>query len=152
MFSNRMPTVRATRLDRILTLHLYRAPQERNQADDIESDLREISVESYVSRKNPATHDVWRLSLDLAQHRAELAALGTALLSVFTLWLKQRKGRRIEIQRPNLKIKAPSSSELRRVLEALHNYDSIDLMLNRKKRARLQVARKKANKRPRNSR
>lgn len=146
-----MPTVRATRLDRILTLHLHRAPREQNRSQDVEIELRKVSIEPYISRKNPAIHDVWLLTVDLAQHRAELAAAGTALLGVLTLWLKQRKGRRIEIQRPDLKIKAPNSGELRRTLEALQSYDAVELMLTRKKDARRQVAREKANRRPRKS-
>ncbi len=146
-----MPTVRAIRLDRMLTLHLHRAPREQNRTADVETELHKIGVKPYISRKNPAIHDVWLLIVDLAQHRAELAAAGTALLGVLTLWLKQRKGRCIEIQRPNLKIKTPNSRELRRTLEALQNYDAVELMLTRKKDTGRKVATKKAKRRPRKS-
>jgi len=84
-------------------------------------------------RQNPATHDVWALVYDLAQHQGPLAVTGTALLSIITVWLKQRKGRRVEIQRHDLKVKAPSARELQKTLSALHNYDELTLTLHGRK-------------------
>jgi hypothetical protein len=55
---------------------------------------------------------------------------GTALLSIITDWLKQRKGRRVEIERYDLKVKAPSARELQKALSALHNYDELTLALH----------------------
>ena len=55
---------------------------------------------------------------------------GTALLSIITVWLKQRKGRRVEIERHDHKVKAPSARELQKARDALHNYDELTLALD----------------------
>ncbi|MFZ1011440.1 MAG: hypothetical protein WAN65_31680 [Candidatus Sulfotelmatobacter sp.] len=128
-----MPTVRILRLDRALTLHLYRAPGEENVPKDLRDSAHDIGLEPHLMRQNPATHDVWALVFDLAQHQGPLAATGAALLGVITLWLKQRKGRRVEIERHDLKVKAPSARELQKALSALHNYDELTLALHGRK-------------------
>jgi hypothetical protein len=116
-----MPTVRILRLDRALTLHLYRAPGENNVPKDLQHSVHDTGLEPHLIRQNPATHDVWALVFDLAQHQGPLAVTGTALLSIITVWLKQRKGRSVEIERHDLKVKAPSARELQKALSALHN-------------------------------
>jgi len=126
-----MATIDRTRkLDRELTLHLYHAPGEQNRPDDLRAALRGIGLESGLLRKNPVTHDVWKLVLDLAQNHGQHAAIGAALLGVIKLWLKQTKGRGVEIARPGFKVKAASARELEKTLMALHNYDELAFTLN----------------------
>jgi hypothetical protein len=147
-----MPTVRVLNVDRALTLHLYRAPDEQNLPDDLRGGLCNIGLEVRVSRQNPATDDIWRLGVDLARHHGQLAATGTALFGILTLWLKQRKGRRVEIERPGLKVKAPSAHELQKALSALHDYDELTLTLNRGKLLKRARKKKGAPRTPRNLR
>jgi hypothetical protein len=146
-----MLTIRMLRLDRMLTLHLYRAPGEENAPYDLQEGARAIGLEPHLLRRNPATHDVWALVLDLAQHQGPLAVTGTALLGVITLWLKQRKGRRVEIARHDLKIKAPSSRELQKALGALHNYDELTLALHPGKPQKLPRKKKRTKRAPKDS-
>jgi len=127
-----MPIVcRTHNLDRELTLNLYRAPGEKNLPDDVCDELRGVGFEPSLLRRNPATHDVWILILDLLQNHGQHAATGATLLGIVALWLKQRKGRRIEIERHGLKVKAPSVRQLEKTLTALHNYDELTLTLNK---------------------
>ncbi|MGA7928105.1 MAG: hypothetical protein WCA20_19215 [Candidatus Sulfotelmatobacter sp.] len=79
-------------------------------------------------RQNPATHDVWSFRPGTASRPAHGDRAG--LLGVITLWLKQRKGRRVEIERYDLKVKAPNARELQKALSALHNYDELTLALH----------------------
>lgn len=143
-----MPTIRVFDPTRILTFQLYRAPNETNQGEDIEKQLCNAGIVPHVSRQNPSTHDVWSLALDLAEHHEQLAAVGVAVLGIVTLWLKQRKGRRVEIHRPDLKIKASSAQELKRALNALNSYDTVQLLLSRNKQARKPPTKRKPPKRP----
>ncbi len=87
-----------------------------------------------------------------ASTRYTLAATGTALFGILTLWLKQRKGRRVEIERPGLKVKAPSAHELQKALSALHDYDELTLTLNRGKLLKRARKKKGAPRTPRNLR
>jgi hypothetical protein len=66
-------------------------------------------------QKNPVTYD-WVLVSDFWRDHAKAMALGLLL----SLWIKQRKGRRIEIQRPDLKVKVTTVRELEKSLAALH--------------------------------
>jgi len=100
------------------------------EVEAVADSLRGIGLEPRLLRKNPVTHDVWRLILDMAQNHGPNAVIGTALVSIVTLWLKQRKGRRIEIERAGLKVKASSAGELKKALTALHEYDELTLTLN----------------------
>ena len=117
--------------DRGLTLNLYRAAGEKNLPDDVRDELHGLGCEPRLLRRNPATHDVWILVLDLLQNQGAHAVTGTALLAVVALWLKQRKGRRVEIERYGLKVKAPSARELKKALTALHDYDELTFTLNK---------------------
>ncbi len=122
-----MPIIRALNVEREMTFHLYRAAGEQNRPDDLRNSLCSLGLEPRPSRKNPATGDVWKFVLDLARNPS---VTGTAIFGVFALWLKERKGRRIEIERPGLKIKVPNARELRKALAELHEYDKLTLTLN----------------------
>jgi hypothetical protein len=146
-----MLTVRLLRLDRMLTLHLYRAPGEENVPNDLRDSTRDIGLEPHLLRQNPSTHDVWALVYDLAQNHGPLAVTGTALLGIITIWLKQRKGRRVEIQRHDLKVKAPSARELQKTLNALHNYDELTLTLHGRKPTKTAGKKRATTRTPKNS-
>jgi len=122
--------IRVRNPERELTLHLYRAEGEQNFVDDIRGSLLTLGLEPRVLRRNPVTDDVWKLVLDLVQNHGQHAATGAAIVGMVTLWLKQRKGRQVEIDRPGLKVKAANSRELGKALAALHNYDELNITLN----------------------
>ncbi len=122
-----MPTIRIPNVNGEMTFHLYRAAGEQNRPDDLRNTLCGLGLEPRLSRKNPATSDVWKLVLDLARNPG---VTGTAILGVLALWLKERKGRRIEIERPGLKIKTPNVRELRKALAEIHRYDELTIALN----------------------
>jgi hypothetical protein len=86
-------------------------------------------------RRSVGLHDKMKSAVTtLPFHfNAQTDRVPTALLSVITLWLQERKGRRVEIERHDLKIKAPTASELEKVLNALHNYDQLTLTLHGRK-------------------
>jgi hypothetical protein len=113
-----------------LTLDLYHAGGEPTSPTDIRRELLNLGLEPRLLRRNPDADDVWMLVWELAKNHGTLAATSTALLGIVTLWLKQREGRRIEIERPGLKVKAPNSRELEKILSALHHYDELTIKLN----------------------
>lgn len=120
----------ARNLNRRLILHLYRGSDEKNAADDVQGALHKLGVTPRILRKNPVTDDVWKLVLD---HGQLATAIGSGLLGVLLQWVKQRTGRRIEIERPGLKVKVSTTRELEHTLAALHNYDEMSLTLNNAK-------------------
>src|ERR1039458_4517200 len=95
---------------RELALHFYRAPGEKNHPDDLRAGLRELGLAPRLIRQNPATHDVWILAVDLTKKYGP--AIGAALVTLLSLWLKQTKYRRIEIERPGLKLKVATTRDL----------------------------------------
>jgi len=131
-----MPTVRSLRVtsasalesaDSELSVLIYSASGEMSRMDDLYGQLRALGLKTPHRQKNPVTHD-WVLVSDFLRDHA--AAMGTGLAGLLGLWIKQRKGRRIEIQRPDLKIKVATSRELEKSLAALHQYDRLKLTLN----------------------
>lgn len=135
-----MPT-RRIYLERILTLNLYRASGEENGPDDVTRDLRSIGLTPRVLRHNPITDDAWTLALEFVSRHG--AKMGAALMGVFVMWLKQKRGRRIEIERHGLKVKVATVRELERTLEALQNYDDVKITV-KKARSRAIRANKRA--------
>ena len=47
------------------------------------------------------------------------------------IWLKRQSGRRIEIQRPGLKLKVATIQELEQTLKVLKKYDDLDIVLKK---------------------
>jgi len=89
-----------TALTLSLTVLIYSASVEKGSVDDLYWQLRPLGLETPRLQKNPVTYD-WVLVSDFWRDHAKAMALGLLL----SLWIKQRKGRRIEIQRPDLKVK-----------------------------------------------
>jgi len=136
-----------------MTLHLYRAAGEQNRRDDIRDELRAAGIEPGFIRQNPpTTHDVWMVVLDLVQNHGQHVVTGTALLGLLAHWLKQRKGRRVEIERHGLKVKAPSARELKKALMALYDFDRLSLTLNKASPVQGVTKKKAAKKTPGKSR
>jgi len=97
--------------------------------DDLHGQLRTLGFETPRLQKNPVTYD-WVLVSDFLRDHAK--AIGAGLAGLLGLWIKQRKGRRIEIQRADLKAKVTSVRELEKSLAALHQYDRLKVTLNEK--------------------
>jgi hypothetical protein len=131
---------------RALSVDLYLAAgEERTTAALIgfRDDLRRHGVEPRVLKRNPITPgDIGRLFLDVFQKHGE--AIGTAILSSLTMWLKQKNGRRIEIERAGLKVKASSAAELKKALDALHGFDEATFTLNKAAPPKLRRAKTRA--------
>lgn len=127
-----MATTRINNPSRELTLHFYHASGERNQPDELRDGLRDLGLVPRLVRQNPATsHDGLILALDLTQKYGP--AVGAALVTLLSLWLKQTKNRRIEIERPGLKVKAATVRDLEKALTALQHYDELNLTLHNSK-------------------
>jgi hypothetical protein len=126
-----MATVRIIDPNREMTLHFYRAPGEKNRPDDLRAGLHDLGLSPRELRENPATHDVWMLVLDITKNHGP--AIGTGLVALLALWLKSTKNRRIEIERPGLRMKVATVRDLEKTLTALHNYDELNLTLNNAK-------------------
>jgi hypothetical protein len=132
-----MPITRQIRdLEREITVHLYRAVGEKNRPDDLQAALRNLGLKPRLLRKNPVTDDVWIIVLDLVRNHGQHAITGTALIGLLTLWLKERIGRRIEIERSDIKVKAPTVRDIKKALAALHDYDELSFSLNNAKPTR----------------
>lgn len=128
---------------RMLAIHLYRAPGERNHASEVYKEIRALGLKPTLLQRNPVTDDVWILAFNFIRDHLPHAMAGTGLLGVITLWLKQRNGRGIEIQRRGLKVRASSSKELEKVLKVLDDYDFLDVTLNRAKKEPRKLVRSK---------
>jgi hypothetical protein len=115
---------------RELTLHLYRAAVEKN---DVWKDVRLLDLDApWMLRKYPARHNVWLLGYAVPSLvRCYGIRASGAVLDAIALWLRQRKGRHVEIELPGRKEKALSARELKKALYTLHNYDEVSLVLDR---------------------
>jgi len=131
-----MPTVRSLRVtsvsalesaDSELNVLIYSTSGEKSRMDELYGQLRALGFRTPLRQKNPVTYD-WVLVSDFLRDHA--TAMGAGLAGLLGLWIKQRKGRRIEVQRPDLKIKVATVRELEKSLAALHQYDRLKLTLN----------------------
>ena len=119
-----------------LEITFHRAPGEPNEPEDIQKLLRAGKIRSRLWTHNPITYDMWHFVLDIAQKPAAYAAAGATLLGMLKVWTDHAKGRRIEIRRGKVTIKAPSLSVLKKTLKALQEYDDIQLTSQRAKTKR----------------
>ena len=133
-----IPTVRSLRVtsvpdlgsaDSELTVLMYSASEEKGRVDDLYRRLRALGFETPRLQKNSVTY-VWVLVSDFLPDHAKAMVAGLA--GLLGLWIKQRKGRRIEIQRPDLKVKVTTVRELEKSVAALHQYDRLKVTLNEK--------------------
>lgn len=116
--------------------------------DDLYGQLRALGLTTPRRQRNPVTYD-WVLVGDFLRDHA--AAMGAALAGLLGLWIKQRKGRRIEIQRSDLKIKVATVRELEKSLAALHQYDRLKVTLNEKDPGDPRKRKSPKNRRPKSS-
>jgi hypothetical protein len=70
---------------------------------------------------------VWKFILAVAQNHGEHAAIGLALLGWVNSWLKQAKGRYVEIKRSDLTVRAPNARELKKALAAMQDYERLNI-------------------------
>jgi len=116
-------------------LVLYRAPGEKiaQGPDDIRKLLQAEGVvqEGLCRARNPITHGECSFVVALAQHQETLVALSVALVPAIIAWLKSRKGRKVEIQKGNLKVSAPTEKALAATLKALAKYEKLTISVNK---------------------
>lgn len=116
-------------------LVLHRAPGEKiaQGPDDILKLLRaEGVVQEGTSRaRNPIIHGEYSFLVTLAQNHETLAALSVALVPAIIAWLKSRKGRKVEIQKGNLKVSAPTEKALAAALKSLAKYEKLTVNVNK---------------------
>jgi hypothetical protein len=116
-------------------LVLHRAPDEKivQGTHDILDLLRAegITQEGRTRAKNPITHGECSFVITLAQHQEALVALSVALVPAIIAWLKSRKGRKIEIQKGNLKVSAPNEKALAAALKSLAKYEKLTINVNK---------------------
>jgi hypothetical protein len=117
---------------RELILHLYRAAVEKN---DVRDDVRLLELDPpYMLRQHPTRHKIWVFAYTVPSLvRCYGIRASAAVLDAIALWLRQSKGRHVEIELPGQKLKALGARELRKALYALHNYDEVSLVLDRGK-------------------
>ncbi|HEY2495652.1 MAG TPA: hypothetical protein VGK24_01175 [Candidatus Angelobacter sp.] len=116
-------------------LILYRAPSEKiiQGPEDILELLRaEGVVQKGITRaRNPITHGHYSFIATLAQNHDALITLSIALIPAVIGWLKNRKGRRIEIQKGDLKVSAPNERVLEIALKALAKYEKFTVVVSK---------------------
>jgi hypothetical protein len=121
-------------------LVLYRAPGEKiaQGPDDLRKLLRaEGVVQEGIGRvRNPNTHGEYSFVVTLAQNRGTLVALSSALVPAIIAWLNSRRGRKVEIQKGDLKVSAPNEKALAAVLKSLAKYEKLTIELNKAKSKR----------------
>src|ERR1700674_1620583 len=138
------PPARSTPPLKSLTLELSCARGERGQQTAIYEELHALGFRAPRLQRNPVTYD-WVLVSDFLREHSGKIALG--IMSLVGLWLRQKKGRRIEIQTRGLRVKATTRKELERTLTALHHYDELRLTLNDKGRGEEPKRKRRARKR-----
>jgi hypothetical protein len=103
-------------------LVFYRAAREGiRYPSDLVSLLKGEGVRTGRLRaRNPTTHDQWWIPI--------LAAAGApyarALASVLRTWLKERNGRKVELQNGRVKITAATPAQVERLLSALTKHQT----------------------------
>jgi hypothetical protein len=102
----------------------------RIEPSDLLEPLREQEIEINLLAKNPITDEVWAIIVDLAKNHGQGAVISTTILTLIGLWLKERLGRRIELERGDFKITAPTTKELKKALLTLNEYDKLNLTIN----------------------
>jgi hypothetical protein len=114
---------------------LHRAHGEKivQGPDDILKLLREEGIvqEGLCRVRNPITHGECSFVITLVQHQEALVALSVALVPAIIAWLKSRKGRKIEIQKGNLKVSAPNEKALAAALKSLAKYEKLTINVNK---------------------
>lgn len=129
-----MPIVLQTRrIDSQLTIHLFRATGERKRSpDDITEPLTRSGITARIRPKNPIDSGIWQILIDVAQNHSIGALLAVLVCSVLRQWLKEKMGRKIVIEKRDLKISVSNSKELDDAFKALGNYEALRLTINNK--------------------
>jgi hypothetical protein len=91
--------------------------------------LRSNGVKTQLVLHNPIDWQLWDFGVQLVKDSARNAIVASALVSIVKAWISARKGRKVEIHRHNLTVKAPTAKELRRTLDAINDYDRLTLEL-----------------------
>jgi hypothetical protein len=116
-------------------LILYRAPGEKviQGPEDILELLRSKGVvkDGAIRARNPITHGHYSFVAAVAQSHDALITLSIALIPAIIAWLNSRKGRRIEIQKGNLKVSAPTEKALAAALKSLTKYEKLTIKVNK---------------------
>jgi hypothetical protein len=128
-----MPTY-LIRPEREVTIALQDVPDATPAAREATSTalhalLRSKGVKTHLVLRNPITWEFWNFGVQLAKDGARNLVVAGALVSIVKAWIAARKGRKVEIHRHNLTIKAPTVKEVRQALEAINDYDRLTLEL-----------------------
>jgi hypothetical protein len=131
-------------------LILYRARGEKivQGPKDILELLRAEGVvqEGTTRARNPITHGQYSCVVSLAQSHDTLIALSAALIPALIAWLRGRKGRRIELQKGDMKISAPNAKALDAALKSLAEYEKFTIVVNKAKSKRKKQSSKRKEK------
>jgi hypothetical protein len=103
--------------------------------------------------RNPITPDQWWIPVTAITALAHAARpYATALASVIKAWLKQRRGRQVQLQSGNVKVTANSAADAEQLLAALAKHEkelgSLQVAKAPKKKAKKKTAAKKKKKTP----
>jgi hypothetical protein len=118
-------------------LILYRAPGEKiiQGPEDILELLQVQGVVKHgaIRARNPITDGHYSFVASLTQNHDTLITLSIALIPAIIGWLKNRKGRRIEIQKGDMKVSAPNERALETALKALAKYEKFTVVVSKGK-------------------
>jgi len=116
-------------------LILYRAPGEKviQGPEDILEFLRAEGIvqDGAVRARNPITHGHYSFVATLVQNHDAFITLSIALIPAIIAWLKNRKGRRIEIQKGDMKVSAPTEKALAAALKSLAKYEKLTIKISK---------------------
>jgi hypothetical protein len=124
-----MPT-HIIRPEREVTIVLHETPgvQEASAAA-LRTLLHAKRIKAQLIIHNPTTWEYWDFVVRLVKNHGGNAATAGALLACLKMWLADRRGRRVEIRRHRLTVKAPTVRELKQALTAINDYDKLTIEL-----------------------
>ena len=124
-----MPTY-IIRPEREVTIVLRETTGEQKASSAaLQTLLRSKHIKTQLIIHNPISWEYWDFVVKLAKDHGSNAVTAAALLSCLKMWLAKRKGRRVEIRRHDLSVKAPTVRELKETLTAMNDYDKLTLEL-----------------------
>jgi hypothetical protein len=139
-----MPTY-IIRPERDVTIVLRETPGDQKvSAASLQTLLRSRHIKTQLIIHNPINWEFWDFVVRLARDHGSNAVTAAALLTCVKMWLADRKGRRVEIRRHNLSVKAPTVRELKKTLAAINDYDKLTLELQTPGAPKRRSAKKRA--------
>jgi hypothetical protein len=118
--------------------------EQKASAAALQTLLRSMHIKTQLIIHNPINWEFWDFVVRLAKDHGSNAVTAAALLSCLKMWLADRKGRRVEIRRHDLSVKAPTVRELKQTLTAINDYDKLTLELQTAGAPKRRYAKKRA--------